>query len=178
MKTVPSFAKAPAGKPMIGRCLAAALLCAAAWPANAAPAIAYESLNAGGISYATSGVVKLGGTLGQSGLTGIGTGGTAKVQSGFWKLENGCELHPTAVSSFLTATGQVAITFRVMWSNVYTVSAIMGETGGPMAGTHAWTNLVATLTGAGGMGSTTTIYVNAAALTNRAQFYRVVCADP
>lgn len=140
--------------------------------------IAYESLNAGGISYATNGAVKLGGTLGQSGFIFVSTNGAADVQSGFWKLENGCEMYPVALSSFVQTTGRVALTFNVMLSNVYTVTSIAREEGGPSGGTHAWTNLVATFTGAGGVGSSTTIYEHVAGFTNLARFYVVRCEDP
>lgn len=169
MKKVPTIGKGTA-----------ALMLAAVLAAVGAPEIAYESLNGGGgISYGTNGVTMLGGTLGQNGFTGIGTGATARLQSGFWKRENGCELYPVAVSSFLlTATGSVAVTFNAVRSNVYMVVAISTEAGGPPAGTHAWTSLVAVLNGAGPPGSTTTITAFVSSLTNRAQFYRVVCADP
>ena len=162
--------------PTIGKWAAALLLAAAS--ARGAPSIAYESRNGGGVSCATNGTVKLGATLGQGGLVALGTGGAVRLQSGFWKLENACELYPVALSSLIGATGEVAVTFNAVRSNVYSVVAIATEQGGPGAGTHAWTNVIATLPGAGAPGSTTTVFVNVSAATNAARFYRVLCADP
>jgi len=174
MKKVPTIGKIAAGMLLAGA--------TAAWGAGArvggTAEIVYESLNAGGISYATNGNVKLGGTLGQSGFIFVATNAPRELQSGFWKMENGCEMYPVALSSFLHTTGRVSLTFNVMLSNVYTVSAITREEGGPGAGTHAWTNLVATFTGAGGVGSTTTIYEHVSGFTDRARFYVVRCEVP
>lgn len=170
--------------PTLGRAAVAAwLLCAvAAWAVGSRVGgtadIAYESLNSGGISFAANGNVKLGGTLGQAGLIFVGTNGPGDVLSGFWKMENGCEMYPVAISSMLQVTGQVRVTFNTMLSNVYTVASIGGDAGGPDAGTHAWTNLVATLTGGGGVGSVTTAYENVSALTNAVRFYLIRCEDP
>lgn len=170
--------------PTIGKA-AVALLFAGVAVAAAAGArvggtadIVYESLNSGGVSYATNGNVKLGGTLGQSGFIFVATNAPRELQSGFWKMEDGCEMYPVALSSFLAVTGRVSLTFNVMLSNVYTVSAITREEGGPGAGMHAWTNLVATFTGAGGVGSVTTIHETVSAITNLARFYVVRCEDP
>lgn len=174
MKKVPTIGKTAAALVLVGA--------AAAWGAGARVGgtadIAYESLNAGGISYATNGNVKLGGTLGQSGFVFVATNAPRELQSGFWKMENGCEMYPVALSSFLAVTGRVSLTFNVMLSNVYTVAAITKEEGGPGAGTHVWTNLVATFTGAGGVGSVTTIHETVSAITNIARFYVVRCEDP
>lgn len=170
--------------PTIGETAAAALfLCAgAAWAVGSRVGgtadIAYESLNSGGISFATNGNVKLGGTLGQAGLIFVGANGTSDVQSGFWKMENGCEMYPVAISSMLQVTGQVRVTFNTMLSNLYSVATITAEAGGPAAGTHVWTNLVATLTGGGGVGGVTTVFANVSALTNAASFYLIRCEDP
>lgn len=170
--------------PTPGKTVAALLLAgaAAAWGAGARVGgtadIACESLASGGISYATNGNVKLGGTLGQAGFVFVGTNGAAEVQGGFWKMENGCEMYPVALSSFVQATGRVSLTFNVMQGNVYTVASIAREEGGPGAGTQAWTNLVATFTGAGGVGSSTTIHEQVAGFTNLARFYVVRCGVP
>ncbi len=169
--------------PTSGKGVLLLLLCAAGgWAAGSRVGggadIAYESLNSGGVSFATNGVWKLGGTLGQAGLIFVGTNGGIDVQSGFWKMENGCDLYPVAISGLLQVTGQVRVTFNTMLSNVYTVASITDGAGGPAAGTHLWTNLVATLTGGGGVGSVTTVFVNVSALTNAAQFYLIRCEDP
>ncbi len=163
--------------PMIGK-PAAALVLAAGLALAAGPEIVFESVNGGGAGYATNGPVKLGGTFGQGGLIGLATGGAVRARGGFWKMENGCELHPVAFSSLLTTSGTLGITFNVLWSNVYSVVAVSTEAGGPPAGMHVWTNVVATFAGQGGFGTRTTIYDTVSALTNRARFYRVVCVDP
>lgn len=171
------------GLPTSGKSVLLLLLSAsAAWAVGSRVGggadIACESLNSGGISFASNGVLKLGGTLGQAGLIFAGTNGATDVQSGFWKMEDGCEMYPVAIAGMLQVTGQVRVTFNTMQSNVYTVAAIGGDAGGPNAGTHAWTNLVATLTGGGGVGSVTTVYENVSALTNAVRFYVIRCEDP
>lgn len=182
MKKVPTPVRARRGLVAMAGRTAAVLALAAASPAWGAGArvggtadIVCESLNSGGVGYATNGHVKLGGSLGQSGFIVAGSGGVAAVHGGFWKPEDGCEMYPVALSSFVQATGRVALTFNVMWSNVYTVSAISQDEGGPMGGTHAWTNVVATFIGEGGMGSSTTIHEHVAAFAHVARFYVVRC---
>jgi hypothetical protein len=169
--------------PTSGKSLLLLLLCATGgWAAGSRVGgtadIAYESLNSGGISFATNGIWRLGGTLGQAGLIFVGTNGANEVQSGFWKMENGCEMYPVAISGMLQVTGQVRVTFNAMLSNVYTVASVAYEAGGPAAGTHLWTNLVATLSGGGGVGSVTTVFNSVSALTNAAQFYLIRCEEP
>ncbi|HMP89784.1 MAG TPA: hypothetical protein PJ991_06265 [Kiritimatiellia bacterium] len=137
--------------------------------------ILYESVNSGGTSFSTSGVVKLGGTLGQFGLMRVTTNTGVQFQNGFWKGEDNCEFYQAAFSEVAYASSNIVMTFNTMLSNVYTVASITHEGGGPMAGTHAWTNIVITFTGEGGFGSSTTIFHNVSALTNIATFYHVRC---
>lgn len=138
--------------------------------------IPYESLNSGGASFATNGIVKLGGSLGQFGLILINTNSGVQFQNGFWKGENGCEFYQADFSQILQTTGTIAMTFNTMLSNVYTVSSIATEQGGGLlGGTHQWTNIVVTFTGMSGFGSETTVFHNVSALTNIATFYLVRC---
>jgi len=137
--------------------------------------IPYESLNSGGATFATNGNVKLGGSLGQFGLIRVTTNTGVQFQNGFWKGEDNCEFYPTSFSDLTQTTNTIAMTFNTMLSNVYTVTSITSENGGPMAGTHAWTNIVVTFTSPNGFGSETTIFHNVTALTNLASFYLVRC---
>jgi hypothetical protein len=138
-----------------------------------------ESLNSGGSSWSTNGPVKLGGSLGQSGFVWVGTNGAREVQSGFWKLEGGCEMYPVAISQWSKATNQLAITFNIMRSNWYSVAYLNVEGGGLTNGTHVWTNVLAgPITTAGGLGTVTTLYVNLSVVTNRGQFFVIRCEDP
>jgi hypothetical protein len=141
--------------------------------------VAYESLNSGGAAWASNGVVKLGGSLGQSGFVWVGTNGAREVQGGFWKLEGGCEMYPVAISQWSKATNQLAITFNIMRSNWYSVAYLNVEGGGLINGTHVWTNVLAgPITTAGGLGTVTTLYVNLSVVTNRGQFFVIRCEDP
>lgn len=140
--------------------------------------IAYESLNSGGISYASNGVIKLGGSIGQHGFIFIRTNGAATLdlQDGFWKPETPCEMYPPTVTFFAGATNNVAITFGVMISNTYTVAYLPLEGGGLTNGTHLWTNIVyGPFAGQGGAGSTTTIFANVSGATNAARFFVIRC---
>lgn len=163
--------------------LAAAILVAAVATAFAVGSrvggdadIAFESLNHGGVSFATNGNVKLGGTLGQYGLITVNTNTGVQVQNGFWKGEDGCEFYPAEFSEIAGSSGVVAMTFNTMWSNVYTVSSIATEQDdGLLGGTHVWTNLVVTFAGTSGFGSETTVVHDVSALTNIATFYLLHC---
>ena len=136
-----------------------------------------DSLNSGGISYATNANVKLGGSFGQFGLTEIATNDVPQqAQNGFWKAETPCAFYTPYMLDVANSTSGVAITFNVLWSNSYLVSYVTEEQGGIDAGTHAITNPVPPmLVGQGGIGSTTTIWDNVASATNRARYYRIRC---
>jgi hypothetical protein len=171
--------------PTIGKMAAALLLAgvAAAWAVGGrvggTAEITCESLNSGGISYATHGSFTLGGSLGQSGFVQVGTGGVSEVQSGFWKLEDGCEMYPFSISQMVKATNSIAITFNLMRSNLYSVAYLNTEGGGLTNGTHVWTNIVAgPVSTEGGIGSTTTLYVNASLVTNAGRFFLIQCEVP
>ncbi len=171
--------------PTIGKCAAALLLvgAVAGWAAGdrsgGTADIAYESLNSGGASYATGGVYKLGGTLGQSGFSFVGTGGVAEVQSGFWKMEDGCEMYPFSISQIVKSGTNVSITFSLMRSNLYSVAYLNQEGGGLLNGTHVWTNIVAgPVSTDGGLGSVTTLHVSASAVTNAGRFFLIRCESP
>lgn len=140
--------------------------------------IEYESLNSGGISFASNGVIKLGGSLGQHGLAFLRTNGAATVRlaEGFWKPDTACEMYPPTVTAFVRGTGTVAITFGVMASNTYTVLHLNQEGGGLTNGLAMWTNIVAgPFAGQGGPGSSTTIYATVSSSTNIGRFYIVRC---
>ncbi|NKB25002.1 MAG: hypothetical protein GKR87_11630 [Kiritimatiellae bacterium] len=102
--------------------------------------IEYESLNSGGISYATNGNIKLEGTLGQSGFTLISTNIlNESSQNGFWKAEGSCSLYPARVTDLLvTPSNSIGIMFTVMRSNTYLVVC----TENLMDGLNAWTNQI------------------------------------
>jgi hypothetical protein len=138
--------------------------------------VAYESLNGAGISYATNGAMKLGGSLGQSGLMLITTNTGLRSDNGFWKAEVPCELYPATVTNFARATNNVAITFPVMLSNTYSVAYLNVEGGGLTNGLQVWTNIVAgPVVGAGGVGSVTTLFINVSSVTNKGRFFIVRC---
>lgn len=168
--------------PTIGTFLAAAALAFAAGSRVGGPYdIEYESLNSGGISYASNGVIKLGGSLGQSGLIYIRTNAPNSIvsQDGFWKAETPCEMYPADLQEIRYATNSIAITFHAMLSNTYSVAYLNLEGGGLTNGLHIWTNIVAgPLVGQGGVGSVTTIFVNASAVTNAGRFFLIRCQSP
>ncbi len=136
-----------------------------------------DSLNSGGISYATNANVKLGGSFGQFGLVRITTNAVPQqAQNGFWKAETPCVFYSPYLSGVANGTSGVAITFNVLWSNSYLVSFIAEEQGGIDTGSHAITNPVAAaFVGIGGIGSTTTIWDNVSSATNRARYYVIRC---
>ena len=159
--------------------LAAALLASAAWAGRVGGAadLAYESVNSGGASFASGGVYKVGGTLGQGGLALIASGGSNVVQGGFWKAEDACALYLAAVTNIrLGATG-LDLSFPVVWSNTYTVAALTASNG-LAQGTHAWTTVIATVVGQGGFGSSTTVTDGAAAPAGQTRFYLLRCDAP
>lgn len=139
--------------------------------------ILYERVGAGGASYATNGVYKLGSSIGQGYLPYIATNAAGDVcLNGFWKAEDSCTLYnPTITNIVYTNTGRVGITFLVVNDNTYSVEYIDIEAGGLTNGVHFITNEVQTLTGVGGAGSTTTVWHNVSASTNRAKFYLIRC---
>lgn len=156
--------------------LAGAGLASAGDRAGGIYAIDYESLNGAGISYATNGNLKLGGTLGQSGLMLITTNVGLRSDNGFWKADVPCELYPATVTYFARATNNVVLTFPVMMSNTYSVAYLNVESGGLTNGLQVWTNLVAgPFAGQGGVGSTTTLFLNVSAVTNGGRFFVVRC---
>jgi len=139
--------------------------------------ILYERMGSGGATYATSGVTKLGASIGQGVLPYVATNTQGEVcLNGFWKAEGACTLYnPTITDIVYTNTGQVGVTFLVINDNTYSVEYIDIEAGGLEAGTHAITNLVQTLTGVGGAGATTTVWHNVSTSTNRVKFYLIRC---
>ena len=160
--------------------LAAGLLPAALWAAGSRVGgnadILYEAVGAGGASFASSGNVKLGGTLGQGGLALLATNDQAQVfLNGFWKSEDSCTLYNPTITQLIQSTGTVAITFMVVNGNTYSVEYVTHEEGGLMLGSHAITNPVTTVAGVGLAGSTTTIWHNVSASTNRVRFYVIRC---
>jgi hypothetical protein len=166
--------------PMVGTIAAVTMLVAAAPGVGARVGgdadIEFESLNSGGISFATNANIKLGGTLGQHGLIITTTNSGVQLQNGFWKAEDGCEFYQAEFSTILQSTGTIAMTFNTMMSNVYTVSSIATEQNtGLLGGTHVWTNIAVTFAGVGGFGSNTTVFHNVSSLTNLATFYLIRC---
>lgn len=138
--------------------------------------ILYERVGAGGISFATNGAWKLGGSLGQGGLTLLATNVNGDVfLNGFWKAEDSCSLYNPTIVELAKGTNSVAITFLVVDGNTYSVSYIAQEQGGLPAGTHAITNPVQTVVGVGMAGATTTVWHNVSSSTNVAQFYIIRC---
>lgn len=136
----------------------------------------YESLNSGGIAWATNGTTRLGGTLGQSGFITRGTNTMGWMQSGFWKADCPCETVPLVITALTLESARLGITFPVLNSNRYQVVYISQEEGGPPAGTHAWTNaLTAAFTAAGRMGSTTTVWDNVSSAPQAGRYYLIRC---
>ena len=136
-----------------------------------------DSLNSGGISYATNANVKLGGSFGQFGLMEITTNAVPQqAQNGFWKAETPCVFYAPYLSGVANGASGVEITFNVLWSNSYLVTYVTQEEGGLMAGQHAITNPLPTVVqGIGGIGSTTTVWDNVSSATNRARYYLIRC---
>ena len=138
--------------------------------------ILYERTGAGGAAYATSGVFKLGGSIGQGYTPYLATNAAGAVfLNGFWKAEDGCTLYNPVITDILSLTNEVGITFLVVNSNSYSVEYIDIETGGLTNGVHGITNELASLTGEGLAGSTTTVWHNVSGSTNRAHFYLIRC---
>ena len=138
--------------------------------------ILYERVGAGGATYASAGVLKLGGSIGQGAVPYIATNASGGVfLNGFWKAEDGCTLYNPVITEILNLTNEVGITFLVVNSNSYSVEYIDIEAGGLTNGVHWITNEVATLTGEGLAGSTTTVWHNVSGSTNRAHFYLIRC---
>ena len=69
----------------------------------------------------------------------------------------------------------MGITFLVVNDNAYSVEYVDIEPGGLTNGVHFITNEVATLTGVGLAGATTTVWHNVGSSTNRAKFYVIRC---
>ena len=159
--------------------LALLAVAASAWAGSrvgGAYDIEYESLNSGGAGFATSGVVKLGGSIGQNGFVFPRTNATARSQDGFWKALSACETYPVAITAVSPATNNVRIVFTTVPSNTYTVAFLPVEGGGLTNGLLSWTNVVAgPFVAQGAIGSTTTVYVNASTATNRGRFFLIRC---
>lgn len=136
-----------------------------------------DSLNSGGISYATNANVKLGGSFGQFGLVRIATNTVPEqAQNGFWKAETPCSFYAPYVMSANRDSSGVALTFNVLTNSSYLVMYVTEEQGGIDVGTHAATNPVASaFTGRGGIGSTTTVWDNVSSATNKARYYLIRC---
>ena len=158
----------------------AGLLPAALWAAGGRVGgdaeIVYERLGAGGVAFASAGAIKLGGSIGQGGLSVLATNDQGQVfLNGFWKADDSCSLYNPTITALTQSTGQVAITFLVVNGNTYSVEYVSQEDGGLLLGSHAITNPVQSLAGIGGAGSTTTVWHNVSATTNRARFYIIRC---
>ncbi len=138
--------------------------------------IEYESLNSGGTAQATNANVKMGGTLGQSGLVFFRTNAlAADSQDGFWKAYSGCELYPIALTNIALATNNIRLIFTTVPSNTYSVAYLAVE-GNGLRGVQSWTNIVAgPFVGTGAIGNTTTVYVDASAVTNQGRFFVIRC---
>ena len=165
------------GWPGLAALWCALALCAAGGRVGGDAEIVYERLGPGGAAYATNGAYKLGGTLSQNFMPYLATNGAGAVfLNGFWKAEDGCTLYnPFIVDVVHTNTGEIGITFRVVTGNTYSVEYVDLESGGLTNGAHFITNDVAALAGEGGAGSTTTVWHNVGASTNRAKFYLIRC---
>lgn len=138
--------------------------------------ILYERTGPAGAAFATSGVVKLGASLGQNFLPAIATNAAGQTfLNGFWKAEDGCTLYNPTITELVQETNRVSITFLVVTGNVYSVDYVDIEAGGLTNGVHFITNEVATLAGMGGAGSTTTVWHDVSGATNRAKFYLIRC---
>lgn len=138
--------------------------------------ILYERVGAGGATFASAGVYKLGGSIAQGVQPWIATNTQGEVfLNGFWKAEDTRTLYNPTITQIIRKTNQVAITFLVVNDNTYSVEYIDIEAGGLAAGVHAITNPVQTLLGVGLPGATTTVYHNVSGTTNRAKFYVIRC---
>jgi len=139
--------------------------------------IAYESVNASGVSYATNGNVKLGASIGQANLINIGTNASGQLfLNGFWKAEDGCTLYNPVIVDVARGDSGVGITFLVVNSNTYSVTYIDQEHGGLLAGTGAITNVAVTpFEGTGSAGTTTTVWHNVVSSTNSGRYYVIRC---
>jgi len=138
--------------------------------------ILYERVGAGGATFASAGVFKLGGSTAQGLQPWIATNTQGEVfLNGFWKAEDACTLYNPRITDIVNLTNQVGITFLVVNSNAYSVEYVDIEPGGLTNGVHWITNEVAALTGEGRAGSTTTVWHNVSASTNRARFYLIRC---
>ncbi len=139
----------------------------------------YESVNGAGISFATNAAdtIKLGMSIGQSGIIVLGTNTDTEAQNGFWKAEGSCVLYRPTIIDEQNGTNAIGITFTVVNSNTYDVLYISHEGGGPEAGMHAYTNWVTTLIGKGAAGSSTTIWHDVSSSTNIGQFYLIRCQE-
>lgn len=142
--------------------------------------VVYESINAGGASFASalSGSVKLGGSLAQNGWIALRTNGADLVSmDGFWKADGPCADCPPVFTNMVMSGASIALTFTMINSNRYRVLYVTEEEGGLLAGTHAFTNVLAELIGQGWAGSSTTVWHDVAAATNNAAFYLIRCSD-
>lgn len=139
----------------------------------------YESVNGAGISFATNAAdtIKLGMSVGQSGFIYVGTNTDVEAQNGFWKSEGSCVLYQPALVDKQVGTNAVALTFSVVNSNTYRVLSVTHEQGGPTAGSHSYTTVVATILGEGLAGATTTIWHDVSSSTNVGQFYLIQCQE-
>ncbi|MDD2519385.1 MAG: hypothetical protein PHR34_00420 [Kiritimatiellae bacterium] len=138
--------------------------------------ILYERVGAGGATFASAGVFKLGGSVAQGLQPWIATNTQGEVfLNGFWKAEDACTLYNPRITDIVNLTNQVGITFLVVNSNAYSVEYVDIEPGGLTNGVHWITNEVAALTGEGLAGSTTTVWHNVSTSTNRARFYLIRC---
>ncbi len=137
--------------------------------------LVYESINAGGASFSSNGPVKLGGSLGQNGFTLVATNTQLALLHGFWKAEDACVLYSPLITGSVVGGGAVGLSFLVVNSNTYTVLSVDQEAGGLMAGSHSFTSVVASFEGRGPAGSSTSIWQNTSAATNRAKFYLIRC---
>lgn len=136
----------------------------------------YESLNGGGVAFATNGVFKLGGTMGQNNFVAQSTNTTAWAFTGFWRAESACALYPTWITAVGLATNSVAIEFGVTASNTYSVLYAIEEDGGLPAGDTVWTNLVDTpFVATSGMGGTAVVYDDLSTATNAGRYYLIRC---
>lgn len=138
--------------------------------------ILYERVGAGGATFASAGVFKLGGSVAQGLQPWIATNTQGEVSlNGFWKAEDACTLYNPRITDIVNLTNQVGITFLVVNSNAYSVEYVDIEPGGLTNSVHWITNEVAALTGEGLAGSTTTVWHNVSTSTNRARFYLIRC---
>ncbi len=138
--------------------------------------IEYESLNAGGASYAASSIIQLGGSLGQGNLIQITTNASGgQSLNGFWKADNSCVMYEPTITAIRRGGSSNAVSFYVVNSNDYIVAYITDAQGGLKAGSDKITNVLQSFIGAGPAGSTTTIWENASSATNPARYYIIRC---